>query len=233
MSSETSVLAQAVLYRELARAFAYPDEALLRDLGGGFLGRVRSAAEALTAIEARPEGAEHLTGDRLKPLVEELHRAVELLPSATVSLAEEHTRLFARQVLCSPYEGSYEPDRTFGRVQGLAELASLYAAFGVRVAEREKELPDHVGVELDFLACLCAKEVYALERDQPERVAVCRVARQRFIEDHVRRWLPLLADRVAKQARLDFYPAVARLVVAAVELDPVGVEVTPEEASTR
>ena len=219
MSDEVVVLARAVLYRELARAFAYPDATLHGEPGN-------ESAEAIrAALAALPERLE------LAPLAQRAIEASAALAGADVSLAEEHVRLFARQVLSPPYEASYGPDRAFGRVKDMAELASLYAAFGVRVAEREKELPDHVGVELGFLSFLCAKESYAHQTGNQDEALVCRAARGRFLTDHARRWLPALAERLTEKSRLDFFPAFASLAAAAVMLDPAGTALPADEAS--
>src|SRR6185503_4152613 len=50
----------------------------------------------------------------------------------------------------------------------LADLAAFYRAFGLEMAEAAAERPDHLGMELEFMAVLAAREAFALEHQLDE-----------------------------------------------------------------
>lgn len=206
MATDTELLmVRARLVHLLACGFAYPDEALCQTLASGeyalelsSLGEtlgLHSTLPALLAALGKERGAE------------------------PARLQGEHTYLFARNVLCPPYETSYGRGRGLGAVQDLAEVASFYAAFGFQVAATAKELPDHLCVELEFLAALYAKEAYAREQGWRERGQVCAEARAKFAAEHLKTWLPKFSERAREHARLAFYPALAALAETLVALE--------------
>lgn len=83
----------------------------------------------------------------------------------------------------------------------LADLAAFYRAFGLEVAEDADERQDHICLELEFMCVLGAKEAYALERQlDVEELSICRSAQTRFLREHLGRWTPAFARRLARMA---------------------------------
>jgi len=83
----------------------------------------------------------------------------------------------------------------------LADLAAFYRAFGLDVAEDADERHDHICLELEFMCVLAAKEAYALEHQlDAEALSVCRDAQRRFLREHLGRWTPAFARRLARMA---------------------------------
>ncbi len=66
----------------------------------------------------------------------------------------------------------------------MAELTAYYDAFGYRPAIAEP--PDHVAVEVGFIAYLRLKEAYALACEDPERAQLTAEAADRFLRQHLR-----------------------------------------------
>ncbi|MBI2886429.1 MAG: molecular chaperone TorD family protein [Chloroflexi bacterium] len=199
-----TLLGRALCYRWAARLLAYPDEALLAALTDGSI--QRELAEAC-AIMGQPA------------IIQEALSALwAALPAqdATPSLGAEHTYLFARQVRSSPYESRYRPAPSVSLTENLSDVSSFYEAFGFQVSDRAKEMPDHVSIELEFLAALYLKEAYALEHGWRGRARIAREARQKFLREHLAWWLPALAEKVQASARLPFYPAAAAYAHAVV-----------------
>lgn len=131
-----------------------------------------------------------------------------------ISLEEEHTFLFGRHVRVPPYESSYVLARGTDRSTHLTEIGGLYAAFGLTVSAAQPEMPDHLGAECELLAVLLAKEAYAQAVGWASRAKVTRRARRKLVQEHLRRWLPAFAERLAKHHRLGFYPALGDLLLA-------------------
>ena len=80
----------------------------------------------------------------------------------------------------------------------LADLAAFYCAFGLEVAGDADERQDHICLELEFTCVLAAKEAYALENQlDAEELALCRDAQKKFLREHLGRWTPAFARRLA------------------------------------
>jgi TorA maturation chaperone TorD len=150
--------------------------------------------------------------------LEDLERALTEAIQDDDALAAEHTRLFARNVVCPPYASSYGIQHTFSRVQNLAELAGFYRAFGLRVAEGGPDLQDHISLQLEFLSVLYSKEAIALERGWTARTRLCETARRKFVAAHLS-WLPFFADRIRQHATLAAYPAAIAWVESLMETE--------------
>lgn len=203
MQAADRLVARAQLWQWTARCFGYPDEALLARLRD-------TAARRDVACAAAQCDADGAVGRALAALWTAIDAAAV---NGGPSLAEEHTFLFARQVVVPPYASSYKHPSS-DRAQALAEVGGFYSAFGYEVAAARPDLPDHVAAELEFVAVLLAKEAYALAQGWTEQAEVAALAREKFLAEHLAPWLPAFAERLALHARLPFYPAAARLAVA-------------------
>lgn len=93
----------------------------------------------------------------------------------------------------APREVSYQRSALSG--QYLAELSAYYDAFGYRPPGDEP--PDHVAVEVDFIAYLRLKQAYAVQRRDETQAAVTAEAAQRFLADHLWAIAAPLAKTVA------------------------------------
>jgi DMSO reductase family type II enzyme chaperone len=83
----------------------------------------------------------------------------------------------------------------------LADLAAFYRAFGLEVAEGAAERPDHIGMELEFMSVLAAKEAYGYEHQLDEaEFELCRNAQKKFLREHLGRWSPGFTRRLARVA---------------------------------
>jgi TorA maturation chaperone TorD len=105
---------------------------------------------------------------------------------------------------CPPYETEYCP-QTFSvyRSQQMADVAGYYSAFGVAPSRDQPERPDHIVLELEFMAWLVGKEEYARTSDVPkagEKAKICRDAQRRFLEEHLAWWAPAFAWALQKRA---------------------------------
>lgn len=133
----------------------------------------------------------------------------------------EYTRLFMGPygLPVPPYESVYrEPTRT---VMGASTLDVLrrYEEAGLVLSPSFKELPDHVAVELEFLALLSSEEAEAWERgDAAESLRFLRLE-EAFLRDHLVPWIGSFCDRVVSSTEGPFYQAMAELAQAYIPLD--------------
>ncbi len=116
-------------------------------------------------------------------------------------LIETHTRLFghtARGVVC-PYETEFGQEGEFQQPRQLGQIAGYYRAFGLAVRADERERPDHISCELEFLAFLSRKEAYAINHNDDQMLAETRKAFRLFMRNHVGRFGRAFACLLAKE----------------------------------
>jgi hypothetical protein len=96
------------------------------------------------------------------------------------------------------YETSYETAHGApgGRPMQLADIAGFYNAFGFHAAG---ERPDHLIPELEFVALTYFKEAHALQSADNRGASVCLDARQKFVSDHLLKWLPCLNEKAERE----------------------------------
>jgi TorA maturation chaperone TorD len=120
---------------------------------------------------------------------------------------------------CPSFETEYEPTgEIFARSQQMADVAGFYRAFGIEPSRRSPERPDHLGLELEFLAFLLlrkrqARAALATDPEAASRVEVCERAFRDFVRDHLAWWVPAFASGLARKAGgRGFHAPLARLL---------------------
>jgi TorA maturation chaperone TorD len=121
---------------------------------------------------------------------------------------------------CPPYETEYYPaQETFGRSQQLADIAGFYKAFGIEPAQLSPERPDHLALELEFMAFLMLKRRQAVAAtghglEAGEQAGVCDRALRDFFRDHLAWWLPAFAAGLRRKANGGYLHALAGVLAA-------------------
>jgi nitrate reductase assembly molybdenum cofactor insertion protein NarJ len=93
-----------------------------------------------------------------------------------------HFALFGPAGTVPVREVTYRGGVQFGYL--MAELAAFYEAFGYEPQQVE-EAPDHLAVQLGFLAFLRLKQVHAMLQEDPDRAALTAEAATTFLKDHL------------------------------------------------
>lgn len=94
----------------------------------------------------------------------------------------------------SLYEGQNRPE--LGRDGILQDLLRYYEYFDAHLNQDEREYPDHLVTELEFLAWLCLQE-HRAEMDGRESDGFRRAARD-FLARHLAAWLPEFGRKLGK-----------------------------------
>lgn len=218
--------ARSRVYRWLSLGFRYPDEALIR--------RLKESAPA--ELEAACRLLESDGADELKQAT---RRLVALLPEAGRDRLEAaYLHIFGHLVRgpqISLYETEYGDGQSLRAVHELGDIAGFYRAFGLAVSRGAADRVDHVSVECAFVHFLCHKEAHAAIRHGPEQRRVCRKAQERFLKEHLGRWMPSMARRVLDRRDDAFYGAWAGLALAflAEERNRFGLPPAPESMGLR
>jgi TorA maturation chaperone TorD/Pyruvate/2-oxoacid:ferredoxin oxidoreductase delta subunit len=113
---------------------------------------------------------------------------------AESGLEQEFTRLFVGpgRPVAHPYESVYREGRTMGETT--LDVRCRLAKEGL--APSGRWLPDHVAIELAFMAHLAAREALAWDADDSDE-AWCQLRQQgSFLHEHLCAWLPQFCHRI-------------------------------------
>jgi TorA maturation chaperone TorD/formate hydrogenlyase subunit 6/NADH:ubiquinone oxidoreductase subunit I len=123
-------------------------------------------------------------------------------------LETEYARLFVGpgRPVAHPYESVYRE----GWVMGDCTLAvrQSYAVEGL--APEGHSLPDHVALELEFMAHLGRREAEAREQGDEEEALICLRQQEAFLGEHLGRWLPRFCQQVLAGEAHPFYASLAQ-----------------------
>ncbi|MBI3326388.1 MAG: molecular chaperone TorD family protein [Nitrospinae bacterium] len=126
---------------------------------------------------------------------------------ALVELEAEYNRLFVGPMppLAHPYESVYRSAEALVMGDCALDVLRVYAQAGVVLSAGYKDLPDHVAVELEYMALLCQRAEVARAAGLATVVDALRQAAWTFLEHHLRRWLPQFCRRVLLGATSPYY----------------------------
>src|SRR3990172_7572016 len=127
-------------------------------------------------------------------------KAVETRGAEAVAseLLVEYGRLFLGPgtLPCPPYGSMYLDGVVMG--PSTLEVVRRYRDENLRVAASWKEPPDHIAVELGFMARLSAAHSRAADANNTAEAARLLHAHAGFLHDHLGRWGPLFAERLGQ-----------------------------------
>lgn len=189
---ERHQLARANVYRLLSACYYQPELAFLEE-------RVFSQMAGSMAVAA-PQW------------VPETSRLEELFRGTGVeSLLLDYTRLFLGPfgILAKPYGSIYLDGDKQVMGESTVNAQNLYREFGFDVDENFREAPDHVAVELEFLYLLSHGIAVAVS-DSQEAVRLTAL-KQRFLEQHLGRWVEPFSSAVCSGAETGYYRGLAEL----------------------
>lgn len=178
MVIEENLLLRQVCYRLFASLFLYPEHKRLVE--------IQNAASFLTD-ESWQFSAE------VKSLITQL---AEIDPRNGRAIINEYNRLFLIRPKAPPYETIYTDAE--GQMRGLltAQLEQKYLNAGLAISPELNELPDHISVELEFIAYLCMKELEAHKANEVVEANHFRELQISFMGKHLSRWFPSFAKRI-------------------------------------
>lgn len=213
---QTVAAGRAKTYAVLAALYsAPPSEEMAAMIRAGGLAQERSGA--LTAA------ADELTACFLRA-------AAEAQPESEI--VAEHTWLFVLPTGVVPHESFFTDDnrRVGGHVT--AEVQRYYDAAAAKLTGTCLELPDHIGVELEFMKFLCDIETQLWQESNEEGLRTCLDFQNGFLAEHLLRWHQALCERILNQSNLDLYRALARLTVDFLEAERMFVPELTKELQT-
>jgi TorA maturation chaperone TorD len=214
-----NLFALRALYRHGALALADPRVDTWQQLADDRWQQLVVASAALLredpAAQPLESGWGELPVSRLCP--EEMFAALPRSAEAWNACYERTFGLLASGG-CPPYETEYIDSKlSFQRAQALADIAGFYLAFGWTPSSDHPERPDHIALELEFMATLCGMQTRAGDEDSEghgDRVAVCQDAQAKFLTEHLLWWVPAFAKLLAHADPQGPYATVGRFLTS-------------------
>lgn len=94
-----------------------------------------------------------------------------------------------------------------------------YRKAGLDLADKETSIPDHVGLELQFMGQLCSMEAEAWNTGDKEQARQALFWQQSFLERFLLRWIDSFCSKVMERADHPFYKVMAAVTQAFVHTD--------------
>ncbi|KKM71466.1 hypothetical protein LCGC14_1430360 [marine sediment metagenome] len=160
------------IYKILSLGLAYPEERNWATID-----------KHIMTVEGFLEDAISTRVDNFKKNLSKYQQKIEEIRADYLSIFDTGRKI-------SPYETEYMSEKVSRKPFELADIAGFYAAFGFDVKEdiRNKEALDHISIELEFMAILTWKAVYAREMKQDENLRIVQDARMKFFKEHLAKW---------------------------------------------
>lgn len=132
----------------------------------------------------------------------------------------------------APYESAYRDTREIEgqQVSGLLmgpsaiDVQKWYRLAALEIAPSVRELPDHIALELGYLAHLGRKESEFAASGDSSRHTRAREMQRDFLAAHVASWIGTLRDKLYEKSENDYFRAVADLAADFVRRDLADLE---------
>lgn len=145
------------------------------------------------------------------------------------ALGLEFTRLFiGPENHISAHESIFtEVDGGISALWGTktVEVKNFIETTGLGYNSEFTGVPDHIGVELEFMQKLTEWEAEKWQQKDKENAEYCHGIQRMFLEQHLLCWLPQFCDQVMAQARMPFYGAMAELCKSYIDFEQQAIDI--------
>ncbi|AFM00281.1 MULTISPECIES: molecular chaperone [Desulfitobacterium] len=199
------------IYTLLSQCFVQPSEDLVASLVQGSL---TEALQRTLGLVEEGKVARELARVKDFGVQSQGRSPAEILQDMKV----EYSRLFVGpgHVVAPPYESVYktrDDDNEIGVVMGDAAIAAkrFYRSAGLELSDDFTDLPDHIALELYFMAYLCSLEFDMANEDKEKDPISIRKMQTDFLKTHLGSWITDLSQAVDRGTNSEFYRGVAGL----------------------
>lgn len=170
-----AAMVRGQIYSFLELAFGHPAEEGIKYF------RKKSTEETLYETLKKLESVSSFD----KEMYDCFERFFDNLRKSSVERIEgDYIMLFSSNypiIPCPPYGSLFTADET-KRLEEMTAVKEAYRECGMTLSEKHDELPDHLGVELEFLQYLSFRESQSLEDHEEEIVKYWRSKQAHFLE---------------------------------------------------
>lgn len=210
--------------------------------------RSRSGMYRLISILFRSEPTRELFDQLRRPeFLDALLKAGVNLPDELFSqsdqriftdLETEYARLFigpGKHI--PPYESVHRADEEEGLYgRSTVRVKQFIESTGFRFRPEYTGLPDHISTEMEFMQTLAGWEAEAWDSSDNGFAMKCRKLEERFLRDHLQKWVPDFCMKILNETTVSFYVEIAGLTrdfLAAEEIHLLSSEYRPAEKATQ
>ncbi len=170
----------------------------------------KPAREALARWKEALSGDSSLFLDDLRKATREIDLRSE---TQLEELLWEYTRLFIGpyKLPCPPWESVYTSPKRLMMQDAAGQVQALYGEAGLAVNSNDV-MPDHIGVELNFLAILLQR-AHAATGDNKQTIGIGAI-----LDGHLLKWVPQFTTDMENAAETPFFRALARATRQVVEV---------------
>lgn len=129
-----------------------------------------------------------------------------------------------------PYETFYTREDQMIETGGANPVTDIYSAYDFMVdfeAARAVSA-DHIGIELEFMHCLCEAQLKAEEDNDGAAVRELLEVQRTFMDKHLVRWAPLYLINMKHEARTPLYYDAADMTLEFILSDFEDLSASPE-----
>lgn len=158
---------------------------------------------------------------------QQANEAAQLLnQTALEDLLVEYSRLFLGpfKLVAPPYGSVWLDNAKTVMGNSTAQVAAVYQAHGLHLADDFPELPDHIAVELEFLSYLAFQQRQAQATGNHNEATRLATDQLRFINEFLAPWLPPFCQAIIEDGEAPFYMALAGCTAAFVAADSASLQ---------
>ncbi len=192
-------------------------------MGSAFLSPPTEQTFRAVGNEEFRAGAAELFGMKALELLQQYANPTEQAAELRRQAHQEFMNLFKvpggqyitpyQSVFCDALEVSGKRLKGLLMGQSAINVQKWYRLAAVEISDEYKDLPDHIGLELNFLAHVCTKEQeFSRNGDQARLTRAWEIERD-FLSAHVVSWAEQLRDKLYDKSQHAFFRAVADLLV--------------------
>jgi len=150
-------------------------------------------------------------------------------------LSIEYTRLFINSyegIVAVPYESFYKSydKNVMGEVT--VAISQFYTSYGLELTREFTEPPDHIAVEMEFMAYLITKEMHTLQTTRDDlSTQFYLIGQKNFLQNHLGTWGELFFAKVLKNTEHIFWREFACLGNSFIKNEALWAEYAMEQNS--
>lgn len=219
--------------RMRANMYAFLSEAFLEELDTDDMARI--AAEETdhgpALLEELPDDVgeeDQFAGiDKLQEFAEHVRKLDDKgREELERELAVEYANLFlaGKDDQVNPYENFYIGKEPILQGERTVHVKTVMKELGYEEFEEHAEPPDHIGLELEFMAYLCNSAALNLDAGEDEYAGRYLDFQQKFLERHLLKWAPDACDDIIESTEALFYEGLAELTKDFLQSEPAAIE---------
>lgn len=135
------------------------------------------------------------------------------MPELKNELIAQHSKLFLLPADVFPQEAFYLDKRKYIGGKMTAAVGRFYETAGAEVLKDCIEMPDHIGIELQFMQFLCNLEATLRQNGNETALNQCIGLQERFLNEHLLKWAFQCCEKIIEVSKIRFYTALAHLMM--------------------